>query len=72
MAHKKKVVEPLPTIWEVNDELWSIIQSILDELDPPAHTGRPRARPERGGGDAVPRSTWYPPHAGKSRGASSP
>lgn len=45
MAHKKKVVEPLPTIWEVNDELWSIIQSILDELDPPAHTGRPRTDP---------------------------
>ena len=42
MARKKKVVEPLPTIWEVNDELWSIIQIILDELDPPAATGRPR------------------------------
>lgn len=42
MARKKKTVEPLPTIWQVNDELWSIIQSILDELDPPAATGRPR------------------------------
>lgn len=42
MARRKKTYEPLPTIWEVNDELWSIIQSILDELDPPAKTGRPR------------------------------
>jgi putative transposase len=42
MARHKKAFEPLPTIWEVNDELWEIIQSILDELDPPAETGRPR------------------------------
>lgn len=42
MARKKKVVEPLPTIWEVNDELWTIIQPILDQYDPPAWTGRPR------------------------------
>lgn len=42
MARKKKTVEPLPTIWQANDELWSIIQEILDELDPPAGTGRPR------------------------------
>ena len=42
MARRKKTYEPLPTIWEVNDELWSIIQSILDELDSPAKTGRPR------------------------------
>jgi putative transposase len=42
MARHKKAVEPLATIWEVNDELWEIIQSILDELDPPAPTGRPR------------------------------
>ena len=42
MARCKKTVEPLPTIWEVNDELWTIIQGILDELDPPAATGRPR------------------------------
>jgi putative transposase len=45
MARRKKTrktFEPLPTIWEVNDELWGIIQSILNELDPPAATGRPR------------------------------
>ena len=42
MARQKKQVKVLPTIWEVSDELWDIIQSILDELDPPADTGRPR------------------------------
>ena len=42
MARQKKQVKPLPTIWEVSDELWDIIQPILDELDPPAQTGRPR------------------------------
>jgi putative transposase len=42
MAERKRAVEPLPTIWRVNDELWEIIQSILEELDPPAATGRPR------------------------------
>jgi putative transposase len=42
MAKRKRAVEPLPTIWRVNDELWDIIQPILAELDPPAATGRPR------------------------------
>lgn len=42
MAKRKRAVEPLPTIWRVNDELWGIIQSILEELDPPSATGRPR------------------------------
>jgi putative transposase len=42
MARRTKTYEPLPTIWEVNDELWEIIESILNELDPPAPTGRPR------------------------------
>ena len=42
MARQKKQVKPLPTIWEVSDELWKIICEILDELDPPAATGRPR------------------------------
>ena len=42
MARQKKQVKQLPTIWEVSDELWKIICAILDELDPPAATGRPR------------------------------
>ncbi len=44
MARQKKQVKPLPTIWEVSDELWKIICEILDELDPPAATGRPPHR----------------------------
>jgi len=42
MARTKRKIKPLPTIWEVNDELWDIIQHILDELDPPPWTGRRR------------------------------
>ena len=42
MARRKREVKPLPTIWKVNDELWSIIENILNELDAPARTGRPR------------------------------
>jgi putative transposase len=42
MAKRKKPYEPLPTIWEVSDELWNIIQPIIEELDPPACTGRSR------------------------------
>jgi putative transposase len=42
MAKRKRKYEPLPTIWKVSDELWDIIKPILEELDPPAKTGRPR------------------------------
>jgi putative transposase len=42
MARRKRKVKALPTIWEVDDELWNIIHEILGELDPPAKTGRPR------------------------------
>lgn len=34
--------ETLPTIWNIPDELWSILQPLLDEHDPPAWTGRKR------------------------------
>lgn len=33
---------PLETIWEVDEELWSIVEPILDEAYPPKPTGRPR------------------------------
>jgi putative transposase len=36
-------VEPLPAIWRVDDALWTRIESIIGEVDPPAPTGRPRA-----------------------------
>ena len=45
MAKRKKTYQPLATIWKVNDELWSIIESILQKLDPPARTGRRRTKP---------------------------
>jgi putative transposase len=45
MARQKRKVKPLPTIWEVSDELWSIIKPILDELDSPPWTGRKRTDP---------------------------
>jgi putative transposase len=35
-------VKALATLWEVDDELWKIIQSILIERDPPRWTGRDR------------------------------
>jgi putative transposase len=40
---KKK--KPLPTIWEIPDELWKRMASLILELDPPKETGRPRANP---------------------------
>ena len=45
MARRKRKVEALPTIWEVSDELWNIIQSILDKQDPPTGIGRGRIDP---------------------------
>ncbi len=42
MARTKRKVRSLPTIWEVSDNLWAIIQGILIEYDAPASTGRPR------------------------------
>jgi putative transposase len=40
---KKK--KPLPTIWEVPDELWKRMEPLILEMDPPKETGRPRANP---------------------------
>lgn len=34
---------PLPTIWELPDELWDRVEPILVRRYPPASTGRPRA-----------------------------
>jgi len=45
MARRKRVVKTLPTIWEVNDELWKIIQQIIDQLDPEPTMGRSRIDP---------------------------
>ena len=45
MARKKRTAKLLPTIWRVPDELWERIEPILNELDPPARTGRKRIAP---------------------------
>jgi putative transposase len=42
MARKKKVVEPLPTIWRTDDELWAKVDQVLEEFDPPARFGPDR------------------------------
>jgi putative transposase len=43
MARRKRTVKPLPTIWEASDELWTIIEPIMNRLDPPRVTpGRGR------------------------------
>ncbi len=35
--------KPLPTIWNVPDPLWELIQKVLTVYDPPAKTGRKRS-----------------------------
>jgi len=43
MVKRKPAAEPLPTIWNVPDDLWSdFIEPILRKHDPEPHTGRPR------------------------------
>jgi transposase len=34
--------DPLPTIWNVPDDLWEMLQRILAVYDPPSKMGRPR------------------------------
>jgi putative transposase len=45
LGRTRRSIEPLPTIWEVDDRLWSRIEPILREDAPPPpkeHGGRPR------------------------------
>lgn len=41
---RKKGTKPdeLPTIWRVSDDLWQQIQPLVEQYDPPKHTGRKR------------------------------
>ena len=41
-----KIAE-METIWEAPDELWAEVKRVLDELDPPRKTGRPRVDQRR-------------------------
>ncbi len=40
MARRKTPTKPLPTIWEIPDELWRRIEPILREFWPRKATGR--------------------------------
>jgi putative transposase len=42
MAKRQGKRKTLSTIWRCPDELWEIFALVLDELDPPAATGRRR------------------------------
>ena len=42
---KDEKEKPLPTIWEIPDDLWLEIERILRDSDPPKRTGRKRAQP---------------------------
>jgi putative transposase len=39
--------KPLPTLWTVPDALWTVIQGVLDQYDPPKSTGRSRIDPRK-------------------------
>ncbi|MBY0308830.1 MAG: transposase, partial [Phycisphaerales bacterium] len=41
-GHRRRRGRPLGTIWHCPDELWVAVARVLDELDPPAATGRKR------------------------------
>lgn len=45
MGRNGKKVKTLPTIWHVPDKLWDKIRSIINQHDPPKHTGRKRIDP---------------------------
>lgn len=40
---RQKSTQPLPTIWEVSDDLWERIVPIFEEFWPTKHTGRRHA-----------------------------
>lgn len=42
MAKRKRQCKELATIWRCPDDLWNEFERVLDELDPPAATGRTR------------------------------
>lgn len=52
MARRKRVVESLPTIWRVPDDLWAEIEPIINKHDPRKRKGRKRID-QRGALDAI-------------------
>lgn len=47
MARTKRRVTDPPTIWNCPDDLWKLIKSIIDDLDPPHRGHRQRTDPRR-------------------------
>ena len=47
MAKAAAADKPLPTIWNVPDDLWAMIEPVLAELDPPHRGHRPRTDPRK-------------------------
>ena len=45
--HRRRRVKALGVIWRCPDELWNEVAVVLDELDPPAKTGRKRVDQRR-------------------------
>lgn len=43
MARPKPEHQPMPTIWEIPDDMWPTLQTILDEHDPAKPKGHRRA-----------------------------
>ena len=41
-GRQRKPTVELPTIWEVPDDLWAVVEASIGELDPPRRGGRPR------------------------------
>jgi len=52
VPRKQRNQKALPAIWRVPDGLWSVIERVLTELDPPTRTGRKRID-ARGALDAI-------------------
>ena len=44
MARRRRERKPLPTIWQVPDDLWKQVEPILEEHDPARRMGRKRGR----------------------------
>ena len=42
MARRRKLAEPLATIWRADDTLWAEVEKVLAEYDPPAQFGPDR------------------------------
>jgi hypothetical protein len=48
MARTKKTVEPLETIWRVDNTRWAQVETILEEFDPPPAKFDPERIDQRG------------------------